>query len=127
MRAAGGWGAPAHPGVAAGQLQCLVRRPAGCRLTPKVGDSLRDRLAFAFGKLRPAVPNVCEEKQYLRIGVSESLEVVESVRKSSVEKLAGPDLGQILPEVGDDRLDGTLVGGISDRPHGVALLAVLWV
>src|SRR5262245_3137063 len=26
MRAAGGWGAPAHPGAAAGQLQCLVRR-----------------------------------------------------------------------------------------------------
>src|SRR5262245_18250414 len=28
MRAAGGWGAPAHPGAAAGQLQCLVRRRA---------------------------------------------------------------------------------------------------
>jgi len=25
---AGGWGAPEHPGVAAGQLQCLVRQPA---------------------------------------------------------------------------------------------------
>jgi len=26
MRAAGGWGAPAHPGAAAGQLRCLVRQ-----------------------------------------------------------------------------------------------------
>src|SRR5262245_12899816 len=28
MRAAGGWGAPAYPGAAAGQRQCLVRPPA---------------------------------------------------------------------------------------------------
>jgi hypothetical protein len=31
MRAAGGWRPPAHPGAAAGQLQCLVRRRASLR------------------------------------------------------------------------------------------------
>src|SRR5262245_49976060 len=31
MRAAGGWGAPARPGAAAGQLQCLVRRHVPAR------------------------------------------------------------------------------------------------
>src|SRR5262245_15850252 len=52
MRAADGWGAPAHPGAAAGQLQCLVRRrpperyrssvePADAAATPRAEPAAR--------------------------------------------------------------------------------------